>query len=189
MAAASARRADDLVVRVVLGADLSDHRASRRLAPAPGVAGVALAVLVVMVAPTVIVEAQRRHISLAHPQLAGMAFQLGIVLVFAILVSAAILQRRRSDFHKRFMLLASLSILSPGIVRVPLHFIQGGGLFSLVGILDLLIVVCASVDAVNHRRIHPAFVWGGLLIIVSQPLSLLLGATSGWTRFATWLVR
>jgi hypothetical protein len=165
---------------------IAAHRVAwhRRL----GVGGVALAVLMVTVAPAVIIEAQRRHISLGHPQVAGMAFQLGLVLVFAILVSAALVLRRRSDFHKRFMMLASLSILSPGIVRVPAHFIQRGGLFSLFGILDLLIVVCVSVDAVNRRRVHPAFVWGGLLIILSQPLSLVLGATSGWTRFARWLV-
>ena len=48
-----------------------------------------------------------------------MAFQLGIGLVFAVLVSAAILLGRRGDFHKRFMLLASLSILSPVIVGAP----------------------------------------------------------------------
>lgn len=154
-----------------------------------GIFGAVLAVLVVMVVTTVIVEAQRRNFRLGHPRLAGMAFQLSIVLVFAVLVAAAILLRRRSDFHKRLMLLACLSILSPGIVRIPLRFIQSGGVFSLFGLLDLCIIVCVVVDAFNHRRMHPAFAWGGLLIIASQPLSLLLGATSAWIHVATWLVR
>lgn len=153
-----------------------------------GVCGAVLAVLIVAVVTTVIVEAQRRSVRLGHPQLAGMAFQLGIVLVFAVLVTAAILLRRRSDVHRRLMLLACLSILSPGIVRIPLHVIQRGGVISLFGLLDLCITVCVVVDAFNHRRIHPAFIWGGLLIIASQPLSLLLGTTSAWLHFARWLV-
>jgi len=86
------------------------------------------------------------------------------------------------------MLLACLSILSPGIVRIPLHAIHAGGLFSLIGILDACIIICAIIDALNQRRLHPAFVWGGLLIIVSQPLSMLLGATSAWKHVAGMLV-
>jgi len=153
-----------------------------------GVAGAMLAALVVVVVTAVIIETQRRAVRLGHPHLPGMAFQVGIVLVFATLVTAAIVLRRRSDVHKRVMLLACLSILSPGIVRIPLHAIHAGGLFSLIGILDACIIICAIIDALNQRRLHPAFVWGGLLIIVSQPLSMLLGATSAWKHVAGMLV-
>jgi len=153
-----------------------------------GVAGAVLAALVVVVVSAVIIDTQRRAVRLGHQHLPAMAFQSGIVLVFAILVTAAIVLRRRSDVHKRLMLLACLSILSPGIVRIPLHAIHTGGLFSLIGILDACIIICAIVDALNHRRLHPAFLWGGLLIILFQPLSLLLGATSAWKHVARMLV-
>ncbi|MFI5229073.1 MAG: hypothetical protein ACHQWU_08390 [Gemmatimonadales bacterium] len=133
------------------------------------------------------VQAQRTAMRRGHPHLPGMAFQLATVLDFALLVGAAILMRRRGDMHKRLMLLACLSILLPGIVRIPLHAIESGGLFT-IGILYACVLVCAAVDAVNHRRLHPAFVWGGLLIILSQPLGLVIGATHAWTHFAARLV-
>ncbi len=153
-----------------------------------GVFGAVLAVMVAMVATMVIVEAQRRDFRLGHPKLGGMAFQLSIVVVFAVLVGAAILLRRRSDYHKRLMLLACFSILSPAIVRIPLRVIESGGVFSLFGLLDLCIILCVMVDTFNHRRLHPPFGWGAPLVIASQPLSLVLGATATWIRFARWLV-
>lgn len=165
---------------------IATHRVDlhRRL----GVLGAVLAGLVVIVVTTVIVEAQKRNLRLGHPVLAAMAFQLSIVLVFAVLVTAAILLRRRSDFHKRLMLLACLSILSPGIVRIPLHFIRHGGVFALFGLLDLCLIVCVAVDTLYHRRVHPAFLWGGLLIVASGPLSVALGTTAAWMHFARWLL-
>ena len=165
---------------------IATHRVDlhRRL----GVFGAALAGVVVIVVTTVIVEAQKRNLRLGHPILAAMAFQLSIVLVFAVLVTAAILLRRRSDFHKRLMLLACLSILSPGIVRIPLHFIRHGGVFPLFGLLDLCLIVCVAVDTLYHRRVHPAFLWGGLLIVASGPLSVALGTTAAWMHFARWLL-
>jgi hypothetical protein len=44
-------------------------------------------------------------------------------------------------------------------------------------------------DAIKHRRFHPVFLWGTLLIVALQPLRLLLAGTDTWMRFATWLVR
>jgi len=43
-------------------------------------------------------------------------------------------------------------------------------------------------DTIKQRRLHPAFGWGMLLIVVSQPMRLLLSGTSVWQQFATWLV-
>lgn len=54
--------------------------------------------------------------------------------------------------------------------------------------IDACIIICAIVDALSHRRLHPALVWGGLMIILFQPLSLLLGATSAWMHVARMLV-
>jgi len=94
-------------------------------------------------------------------------------------------ERRRSDFHKRLMLLASVSILMPAIVRIPLRFIQGSALVGF-GLIDLCVPAPVVFDTIKNRRLHPAFGWGALLIVASQPLSFLLGATHVWTRFATW---
>lgn len=151
-----------------------------------GVFGALLALLVVAVGGATIIIRAKPHFRPGR-SLAVLAFQLGILLVFAALVAAAILFRRRSNFHKRLMLLASVSILQPAIVRIPLRFIQTNPLVSF-GLLDLCVLAPVVFDTIKNRKLHPAFGWGALLIVASQPLSFLLGATHVWTRFATWLL-
>ncbi|MGB6788713.1 MAG: hypothetical protein WBE20_11310 [Candidatus Acidiferrales bacterium] len=85
------------------------------------------------------------------------------------------------------MLLASVSILMPAIVRIPLRFIEANALVGFV-LIDLCVLAPVAFDTVKNRRLHPAFGWGVLLIVASQPLSFLLGSTHVWTRFATWLL-
>jgi hypothetical protein len=63
------------------------------------------------------------------------------------------------------------------------------GPLAFFGLTDLFIVVCLVYDLAVRGRIHPAFIWGGLLIVLSQPLRLLLAGTDGWLAFATWLTR
>jgi hypothetical protein len=110
------------------------------------------------------------------------------LLVFGILVAAAIFLRARSEFHKRLMLLATISLLSAAINRIPLDFIGLGGLLAVFGPLDLFMVVCIVYDTSRHRRLHPAFGWGALLSLVWPLLGILLGGTSTWGRFTTWLI-
>lgn len=151
-----------------------------------GVIGALLALLVVSLGVTTIIVRDRLHFRPGQ-SLASLAFQLSTFVVFAALVAGALLCRRRSDFHKRLMLLASVSLLFPAIVRLPLSFLKGNILiaFSLMGLCVLVPVV---VDTVRNRRLHPAFGWGMLLIVASQPLSLMLGSTHVWKRFAIWLL-
>lgn len=151
-----------------------------------GVIGALLALLVVTVGATTIIIRAKPHFKPGH-SLAFLAFQLSILLVFAVLVAGAVLLRRRSNFHKRLMLLASVSILQPAIVRLPLRFIQTNPLVSLV-LIDLCVLAPVVFDTIKNRKLQPAFGWGALLILASQPLSFLLGATHVWTRFATWLL-
>ena len=56
------------------------------------------------------------------------------------------------------------------------------------GLTDLCLLACVAYDSVKNRRLHPAFLWGTLLIIASQPLRLMLSGTDIWLRFATMLV-
>lgn len=151
-----------------------------------GILGAFWALLVVVVGTTTIIARDRLHFRPGQSG-AGIAFQFSIFLVFAALITGALLLRHRSDFHKRLMLLASVSILQPAIARLPLRFIQTNPLVSFC-LLDLCVLAPVAFDTIKNRRLHPAFGWGALLIVASQPLSFLLGATHEWTRFATWLL-
>jgi len=67
------------------------------------------------------------------------------------------------------------------------HFILAAGPLASFGLVDPLLLACASYDTMTKRRLHPAYFWGGLLVIVSHPLRLAIGGTSAWLAFARWL--
>jgi hypothetical protein len=111
------------------------------------------------------------------------------MVIFAILISAALYYRKRLDIHKRLMLLAAINLLVPAIARIPLNFITNGGPLAFFGLADVVLIGFVAFDTIRHRRLHPAFLWGGLLIIVAQPLRIMLAGTNAWIGFAAALVR
>lgn len=110
------------------------------------------------------------------------------MVVFAVLVGAAFYYRHRSDIHKRLMTLATIALLPAPIARLPLSIIENG-LPAIFGLADLFIVLCLIFDLVTRRRIHPATIWGGLFILASQPLRLIISGTPAWLAVAGWLRR
>jgi len=112
-------------------------------------------------------------------------FDLG---VFALLVSAALLLRRRTDWHKPLMLVATLSLLPPAIARVALQFPPLPALPIAFGGTALVIVAAMALDRVTLRRLHPATLWGGVIVILSLPGRLLIASTQAWQDFAAWLI-
>jgi hypothetical protein len=77
-------------------------------------------------------------------------------------------EREIQENHKRLMLLN------------PLIFFGVAALFMVAG---------AAYDAWSRGRVHPAYVWGGALFVLSVPLRLALSGTSAWLAFDDWLVR
>jgi hypothetical protein len=158
----------------------------RRLGAAGVVLGGIAAVLAAMVSLGLARDRIARRPSAAPEAALLLGLQLfAVLLVFAILVSLGVAYRRRSDFHKRFMTLAMLSVLGPAITRLPLHFIRQHDV-SVTVILSLsCVAVCILADTVRRRRLHPAFGWGGALIFGS----LFLVAQFAQTRFWIGAVR
>jgi hypothetical protein len=109
---------------------------------------------------------------------------MGDLAMFSLFVGAGIGFRRSGEHHRRLMLLASLSIIGAAIARIPLGFIERGGPPVFFGLTDLFLLAGCAYDLITRRRIHPAFLWGGLALVLSQPLRLVLGGTGLWLRFA-----
>ena len=155
-----------------------------------GVAGGLVAAVILPVGVMTAIDAARRGVS-PTPEITPamfMAIPMADMVVFSILVGLALWNRRRSEPHRRLMLLATLSILTPSVARLPLAFIQQGGLPVFFGITLLAVVACVAIDAVRNKRLHPAFGWGGAFVVLSVPLRLVVSGTPGWQRFATWLL-
>jgi hypothetical protein len=163
-----------------------------------GVAGAALAALMVIVAATVARRGAQREIHRPSnggpPPLQGMGFVLFVLLVFAILVGAALLLRRRRDYHKRLMLLSCLSMVGPGLSRIEIQhvpivgFMRTGGPFGLFGLDLLLVYACIAYDTWRNHRLHPAFVFGSLLLALTElPFIWMFLSSSTWMHFAARL--
>ena len=104
--------------------------------------------------------------------------------MFLALVASGLYNRRRSDMHKRLLLLATINLMTAPIARLP--GVVSGGVLAFFALTDLLVLACFAYDRASRGRIHPAFLWGGLALIASQPLRLMLGGTDAWLAFARW---
>lgn len=123
----------------------------------------------------------------AIPPLAAMTIPLASISLFSCFVACGIAYRRRPDTHKRFMVLAAISMLPPAI---------GRGIANLTGIASPALFIAATFlfiaavgvhDLRTRGRVHPVTLWGGLLLIASFPVRLAIGNTDLWLQFAGWL--
>ncbi|MBI3476100.1 MAG: hypothetical protein HY010_10235 [Acidobacteria bacterium] len=149
-----------------------------------GIAGVFLAGGVAVLATMVAIGLAHRRL-MANPDSKEGPFLLGlqlfaIVLVFVVLITAAVYLRRRTDYHKRLMTLAMLTVLGPAVVRLP---VIEGKVLVVISINISLILVCVIVDTIRNRRLHPAFGWGGALVIGSIFLVFPFAESSLWAHF------
>jgi hypothetical protein len=121
------------------------------------------------------------------PGVSGLSFlavPLFDMLLFAVLVGTALYFRRRLETHKRLMLLGTITLVGAPIARFHL-----GGPPTFFGLSDLFILAIVVYDLATRRKIHPATLWGGLAIVASQPLRLMISGTPAWLAFAGWLTR
>ncbi len=105
-------------------------------------------------------------------------------LGFAVLFAAALAARARADWHKRFMALASISVILPAAVRMAEGFglAEAGvavqlGAFGVLGLYDLWL----------WRWAHPATIIGGALLAVKLLGVLTIARTDAWAKIVTAL--
>ncbi len=166
-----------LVVQTALVAG-GQTRIHRKL----GWLGAAIAASLVVVGPIVAIQAIKR--GAVPPGLTPQQFfvlPMTDVTLLAGFVIAAILKRNDAQWHKRLMLLATIGIIDAATARLP-GMLQAGPL-AFFAIADLFIVAGVAYDLITRRKVHPAWIWGGLIIVVSQPLRLVLSGTPVWASF------
>lgn len=109
------------------------------------------------------------------------------MVLFASLVATAFWLRRNKEAHKRLMLLAFVSLLAAPVARWP--GVQPLGPLVFYGLSYLFIVAGVVYDLATRRLIHPAYIWGGLFMVLSVPLRLWISGTDAWRSFAEFLTR
>jgi hypothetical protein len=155
-----------------------------------GVAGAVLGVL--MMAAGAYVAITRARMGLTTPPPPGLTpavvltLPLATLVVFPALFAAALWFRRRTDVHKRLVVIATLELVTAAVARWPV--ISTLGPVAFFGLTDLFVVALAAYDLKTRGRLHPATLWGGLFLIASQPLRLAVGFTAPWESFVNWLI-
>ena len=143
-----------------------------------GIAGAVLAVL--MIALTVQISLDVFWQGRAKPALSATAFQTFIfyvvphvdIILFTIFVAAGIFLRGKPQTHKRLMLLATIALLDAVADRLPI--IWRGGRYAHYLVQDMFVAAGMIHDLMSRGRVIPAYIWGGLLILICPPGALFL---------------
>jgi hypothetical protein len=121
------------------------------------------------------------HVSpsgLAPPQFSIIGFT--SIGLFGAFIALGVIYRRRPDLHRRFMILGFIASISPATARVLRLLDVQMYRDSLIPLCAaLFIAACLVYDWRKHRVVHPAYVFGGLVIVASWPLRLVVGR-SDW---------
>jgi hypothetical protein len=165
---------------LVAGRSIAMHR---RL----GWVGVVLACAMILLGGSAILFALR-HKTLPPFYPPGLFIVRGLVGLglFTGLLASAIVLRRRTEWHKRLMLCAAITVVGPGLERsLPLPLFGAAWPFVADGVLDLIALIGPAIDLLARSRVHPAYLWGVGAIVAGQACVDLVAPT----RIADFLVR
>ena len=119
-------------------------------------------------------------------------FPLCNLLIFALLVIAALLFRQMPQIHKRLMLFANIELMPAPLAHLIGHTPSLASLPAAIIMVPIsILVICAVArDWVVTRRIHPLTWWLASLRILSGPLEAgPIGSSAAWHHFVYWLAR
>ena len=126
----------------------------------------------------------------------GIAFAivpLSGILFFAVVFTLAIASVRRSETHKRLMLLAGISLLDAAVARWFLTFLAPPGppgpppvpvTIAPALAACLLLVVAIVYDWRTRGRPHSVYVYGGIALVAVKLLNWPISVTPLWHSFA-----
>lgn len=103
---------------------------------------------------------------------------------FGLCLLLAIVKRRDGPSHKRLMLLSSAAILEAAFGRLPLPIIEQTAPLSFYVGSELILVAAILYDKASRGRVHPVWIWGGGVLVVSQLARLAVMQTPLWLGFA-----
>ena len=116
-----------------------------------------------------------------------MIVPMGDLVVFAVLLGAAIYYRRNAANHKRLILLTVINFLPPAIARFPGGLTEAYGPLWFYGVPTLLTLLVLIGDTWKYRKLNKVFLFASIFYIASLWLRLPFSATDTWRNFATWL--
>jgi hypothetical protein len=150
-----------------------------------GMAGIALAAIVVIVGLATAFDAQLVRGS-APPGVNPRGFfflPVSDMLLFVVFFAGAIYYRKRPAEHKSLMLLTAINFLPAALFRIPVVPPEFTVLWAF-GVPILIALACLGWQARKHQKLNKTFAGGILLLIISLPLRMFFGDTKIWLDFA-----
>ena len=128
---------------------------------------------------------QAGEVAAAQTQLLGPLLDM---LVFAPLFAAAVYYRRTPELHKRLMIVATTSLLIAAVGRMTfLGSPRNQLLLHLVWVAPILLAMAH--DFWRHRKVHPVYVLGLVVLALEGPLGRTPARQSQvWQDMSGWLV-
>jgi hypothetical protein len=110
------------------------------------------------------------------------------MLTFALFLGGAWVYRKRPEFHRRFILLATNVIIIAAVGRM-----FGGTTSVAIGdVIPFLLVWLSPLwigmlhDGFRHRIVHPVYAFGALVLVVVRYRQI-VRETDGWQAISQWL--
>jgi hypothetical protein len=109
--------------------------------------------------------------------------------LFLLLVAAAVLMRRRPDWHKRLALLATIQLLWPAFFRLRhlLPAVPNPDVWFALVMAYSPILVAALRDQRRYGRIHPVWLCVGPALVIEQSLEFVYFDQGLLRRFGEWV--
>jgi len=119
---------------------------------------------------------------------AFLAIPFNDMIAFTTAFALAIRWRKKPEFHRRLMLVASCCLTAAAFARFPFITITE---IRWYGGVDLLILLGVLHDLVVNRKIHAIYAYGVPLLILGQvaAMTLFLQRTPAWMTITHWLLR
>jgi uncharacterized membrane protein YozB (DUF420 family) len=155
-----------------------------------GIAGAVLAAFIVAVTFAAAIEAAR--LDGDHGGITAVDRLYSSVLVisiFGLFVATAIVLRRRPEIHKRLMLLATITVIGPGVTRA-VAFLFGRGIRDPhIPVESVLVLLALIYDWRTRGRPHWILLGGGVLTVGLQLTRRLVGGSEVWAHVGSWLIQ
>lgn len=111
------------------------------------------------------------------------------MLVFVPVFAAAVYYRRKPELHKRLMIVATTALLIAAVGRMPFPAeLRNPLVIQLVWAAPILLAIAH--DFWRHRRVHPVYAGGLLLLVLEGPFTrAAVRNTELWRDATGWLAR
>lgn len=169
-----------------------------------GLAGIALATALVIVGVTTAIVALNERLAAGYGDRAraNLLLSISAMTIFAGFLAAGIATVSRPELHKRWMLLATMSLMPAAIARIFYVLATGGGPGHRPGfhappgppsalpanlVVQALVLAAIVYDWRTRGRPHPIYLFGGALLLATSLSRNALAATPQWQAFADFL--